>query len=155
MQCFLAGVLILSQIISFFQCNRGTAYQDLLSVLDNKQMSVLEKVSNERLRLYLSGQGIGLVLGLLLLYFFRCSKQQTGKLCMTGCAVVIIIYLTTYLYYQLSPKSDYLIKYLDKPVQRQAWMNMCVHMRTCHIIGLVFGFIGYYLLATNVNLFRI
>jgi len=155
MQCFLAGVLILSQIISIFYCNRGNAYKNLLAVLDNNQIEVLEKVSKERLNIYLHGQGIGVFLGLILLYILRCKKEDKNKLCLTGCGVVMVIYLVTYFYYQLSPKSDYLIKYLNNPEQRMAWMNMSIHMRKCHIISILLGFVGYYILTININPIKI
>ena len=142
MICLLSGGLVLGQLISFFRCNKGEEYNKLIDVLDEKQRQILAKVSKERLELYVRGQLFGVLLGLLFVYMIKNPKIPY---IMYGCLFVLTVYTTTYLYYRLTPKSDFLVKYLDKKEQREAWLNMYNHMSRCHLMGTIMGVVGYFL----------
>jgi len=142
MLCLLSGGLVLGQLISFFICNKGEEYSKLIKVLDEKQRKILEKVSKERMELYIRGQIFGVLLGIVLVYLLKNPKIP---LAMYGCLFVLTIYTTTYLYYRLSPKSDFLVRHLDKEEQRVAWLGMYNHMSRCHLIGSVMGIAGYFM----------
>ena len=142
MICLLAGGLVLGQLISFFICNKGEQYNKLISVLDEKQRDILEKVSRERMELYVRGQILGVLLGIILVSVIKNPKIP---LPMYGCLFVLTIYTTTYLYYRLTPKSDFLVRHLDKEEQRVAWLGMYTHMSRCHLVGSVMGIAGYFM----------
>ena len=142
MLCLIAGALTLGQIYSFFLCNKGKAYGDLIKTLDDKQISILKNVSNERLRLYIEGQILGLLLAIVSIFTLKNPKIP---FVFYSCLFIVIIYTTTYLYYTYSKKSDYLLKHLDNKEQREAWLSMYLHMKKCHLSGLVMGVISYIL----------
>ena len=140
MLCLIAGGLSIGQLFSFFLCNKGEAYRKLTNTLDNKQKEILENVSAERMRLYIEGQILGLIIAIFAVYNMKHPKIP---FLFYGCLFIVIIYATAYLYYTLSKKSDYLLKHLYSKKQRDAWLDMYLHMKRCHLIGLVMGIISY------------
>jgi hypothetical protein len=67
-----------------------------------------------------------------------------GIVCMVGG----ITLLTNYLYYMLSPKSDYMVLHLDDQRQRVAWLDIYRGMQVKYHVGLALG-IGAAMLAAG------
>ena len=49
-----------------------------------------------------------------------------------------------YMYYTLSPKSDYMLNHLTTSKQNKAWLEMYKHMKFKYHSGFLFGILTYF-----------
>ena len=148
-QCGLASILIFSKLFTLFTCNKSEAYLKLRSVLNTEQNRILDKVANERLNIYLRGQLLGILIGGVLLYHGYLHRNDATSVTrfFNLCGFILVINLVVYLNYHFTPKSDYLLLYLNGPTQNKAWIEMYEHMKQCHIRAFFYGFIAYAILG--------
>lgn len=107
------------------------------NVLDNKQKLIYEKIKKERLHHYLTGLGIGAILGFLVIL---TSASMTSKFCFAG---IVFLFSSSIIYYVL-PKSDYMIKHLDTEEQRLAWFNVSRNFMKKKIAGFALAVVLYF-----------
>ena len=140
--CMLAMVLLTGMISTMITSRTSPLFKEFMDTLDKKQKKIYKKVFLERLRLYLEGMILGLVCGLLVISELNCES------CWKICGFVVVALIVNTMYYQLSPKSTYMIKHLNTPEQKEAWLNIYKQMKYRKILGMVLGFLAYVLLGT-------
>ena len=93
-----------------------------------------EAIIQERKLIYMKGFGLGLVLSAVAI-----SVCGTRKPVQMSCLAGAITLATTYLFYIIHPKTDYMVLHLDKAEQRAAWLAIYRSMQLKYHIGLVLG----------------
>ena len=107
-----------------------------------RQRMRYKAIVEERRTLYLQGLLCGVILAAFAIAAYRSFRKDryppAAEVCMPGG----IALLTTYLYYLLSPKSDYMILHLDSRALREEWMKITQAMTRKYHLGLLLGVVG-------------
>ena len=145
--CALAITFLVTDIYMALTADKGDMKSNFMATLNKEQQSRYEAIIEERKGIYFKGYLVGLVCSVLFIILTRDIKRT--KLMSTGivCAVGGITLLVNYLYYILSPKSDFMIVHLDNKNQREAWLGIYRHMQKKYHIGLILGVIAAMLAA--------
>ena len=96
------------------------------------------------MKIYLISLTIGLVLGFLYLQFNK--NKSVSRVCVF---TVLVLFATNALYL-ISPKSKYMVSYLQTEEQRNAWLNVYKEMQYRQIIGTIIGMVAYIILSYNL-----
>ena len=145
MSCYITcmiGASLLGGSISSMLFKDDPRSKVLASKLNYKQMVIYNNIVSERNNHYLQGTILGFLLALV--YFFN-TGMFTKKT--NICAFVLIAMSTTYFYYSLKPKSDYLLRHLTNSDQVNAWLSHYIHMKKQYHTGFLLTGLGYLLLS--------
>ncbi len=112
-------------------------YNKLYNLLNDEQKRKYDKIIKERTTINLHGYLVGVIISYLL---FKNSKTIPHKNCVISATSVFIHYM----YYTLSPKSDYILNHLTTPKQNKAWLEMYKHMKFKYHSGFLFGIVTYF-----------
>ena len=144
--CAISAVFLIGMIYMMFAVDKQATMSPFMRTLSDKQRAKYWELINERRRLYFQGFGLGLFLSAITI----TSRAYSGiKLswfpmaCLTGS----ITFLTTYFYYILAPKTDYMVRYLETKEQREGWLSIYKTMQFNYHAGLVLGLISVSLLS--------
>ena len=142
-----AVALIVKKFYMIANYDKTELMQNLISKLNDKEKEIYKKIKLERFEIYSKGSMYGFIA---LVVFLFLNKNTTSII--TNVLIAIIIWsMTTYFYYTLSKKSDYMIKYLDTQEEREAWLEIYKTMKNnCHG-GFVIGIIIASLLAVLIK----
>lgn len=146
--CLIASIFIVSMIYKIF-FHDNTVLNSFNDVLDNKQREIYVKIINERRKIYLNGFGLGFILSLIFI-FLKANQNVNIQKIPFICITIIITYLTTYFYYTLTPKSKYMLEYLNNQNQVKAWLKVYKKMQFNFHFGLLLGLIGVGFLSLSV-----
>jgi hypothetical protein len=133
-------------IITAFACatlfialstQKGEKYRKLYSQLNDKQKKIYVKIIKERSVINVKGYVIGAIISYLL---FRNAKNINNRNCVIAATAAFIHYM----YYTLTPKSDYILNHLNTPEQNKAWVEMYKHMKFRYHFGFLFGIVSYF-----------
>jgi uncharacterized protein YacL len=141
--CLIAFVLLAVQVVTMLNTKLSNNFKVLDSVLDEKQREIYKKITMERLRIYLEGMVLGLICGIIAIYYLGKKMDFYSKICL----FVIVVIMINSMYYTLYPKSMHMVEYLETPEQKQAWLAVYNDMKQKHVIGMLSGFIGYAMLG--------
>lgn len=142
LSCGLAIALILGTLfVNIYSHYNNEVVKKYRSLLTPEQDNIYKEIVNERLRIYMTGQLLGLLLGLLYLF----TSKQNFSVCM----FLFIVMLTQYFYYTLTPKQKWMLDYLTTPEQVSAWLDVYKQMMKLYHLGVLFGIIGYFILAKS------
>tara|TARA_Y100000817_G_C16855844_1_gene543955 strand:+ start:583 stop:1071 length:489 start_codon:yes stop_codon:yes gene_type:complete len=122
--------------------SKHSVIKQLKDTLTLEQQNTYDRIKKERMQIYLSGYGLGLMLSaLVLLVKYRTkSKQLTPNVIM--CTTASISFVVNYFYYILSPKSEWMVTSLNTERQKQAWLKMYRYMQYNYHVGFAFGILG-------------
>lgn len=150
-QCALCAIavafLLTSIVIPFVSRAKSQQHTNLHDTLNDEQQKRYERIVGHRRNLYLQG----LVVGLLVACFVVGVIMQTHPLLTNtsyGCIAVIVLFVTEFLYYILSPKGEYMIDVLDSAEQRRAWMDVYRHMQVSMYGSFACALVASFLLFT-------
>jgi len=118
-------------------------FDKFYNTLDEKQKKIYKKVKVERLRIFLEGMILGLLLATVLVVSLNGVANENSRVCV----FVFVTLIVNAFYYHLAPKSTYMVKHLDKEEQRVAWLEIYKTMKYKKIAGMLMGILGYFLLA--------
>jgi hypothetical protein len=133
-------VFIISMVyMTFSTHNVAKEYE---AQLPKELIEVYGKIVAERTQIYYSGFILGVVLSMLAIYYnVKVKKTKMSTMGMV-CMVVAISFITSYLYYTVSPKSDYMLNHIKDEKQTKAWLEMYRQMKTNYHIGFVLGIVA-------------
>lgn len=142
MSCGISAIFLFSMLyFSLTSIESNKLMQDFMSKLPFPTNAKYTKIIRNRRRIYLEGFTIGLILSLIAIG----SKIYSGAkiswiimMCLTGA----ITFLTTYFYYILSPKGEYIISELKTREERDAWLEIYKMMQFNYHLSLVLGIIA-------------
>ena len=143
--CLLAVAMFAGQLYIMFNYNKKRLLDRFDSLLNEEQRATYKLIVNERLKLYVQGIILGLVLGFI--YLSIASNKTMGR----ACIFTVIVLSTNYFYYMLYPKSDYMVPYLNTQEQRVAWLDIYREMQYRCKMGFLLGLVAYLLLGYFVD----
>jgi hypothetical protein len=115
--------------------------------LEPYQKQIMEIVSKHRMKIWLQGMGLGLVLAIVLGRFV-ISPLGLGPNA-NACAFTAILMGVNYMYYMLAPKGTYMISHLRKD-QVPGWLAVSKMMQRRYTMGLLLGLVGSFLLSKDL-----
>lgn len=155
--CVLALAFLIASIVFPFTAygtgvtSASGAIQTFVSTLNSQQRTTYERVVKHRRNLYMQGLVVGLVLASIIVGYMRVVKNVATTLC--GCTAVVIVFVTTCVYYILSPKPVYMVEILTTAEQRKAWVDvyrgMQVNMYGSFIGALIASFVFFAFLPSG------
>jgi len=152
--CYNSLLVALSLIIAdiFFTLRIIRNKDDrMLNYLNREQEIIYEGIKQNRLNIYLRSLGAGILLSLL--YFFVLDKKIFGsssnKIVKLS-IVFIILYLTTYFVYIMSPKGIFMVEILDNMMARKEWVKTYKKMQFEFHLSLIIGMLGVLMLYKSI-----
>lgn len=143
--CAISTIFIIGMIYMTFSIDKSSVSKRFKDTLDNALREKYASLVQERLQLYYGGYILGFLLSIAVIIANVYSGKKMGPLVMM-CLTGSITFVTTYFYYLLSPKSDYIVRYLYKKEQRDEWLRIYRTMQFHYHGGLALGLlavIGY------------
>ena len=135
--CAIAFVLLLSSILMHFFIDKK---DDFLLTLNESQKKKYKDIIQERLKIYIFGMILGLVLGFLYVYIYNEDRFRVCKFV----AIVLVTKLTFYYFY---PKSDFMLYHLTETEQVSAWTDVYRNYKNAWRNSLIIATISYILLS--------
>lgn len=120
---------------------------ELKSKLSEQELWIYEQSRTERLRLYITGIGIGTLVGLAFLKYTQDSYNPLTN----GCLMSTIVMTTCFFYYMLMPKQYSVINKLDDGHKREVWKKIGRTMQTRYWGGFLLGIIGYMIFGYGLS----
>lgn len=111
--------------------------KNLLNTLTDEQKKIHDEIVSDRMKLYLHGLVLGLIIALFIIYKFKLS--MTSSICL----FIAIVGLTQVIYYELMPKKKWMLDYLDNSEQNKAWLAIYKEMKSRWHYGFIGGLIIY------------
>ena len=146
----LAVALIIKKFYMISNYDNTALMKNLLNKLSDTEKERYNKIKLERFEIYSRGSLYGTVLLFAYLFLTRFDENFVTNILIA----IIIASMTTYLYYSLSKKSDYMIKYLDTREEREAWLTIYQTMKNnCHggfLLGIIISGLIAFLIKSNI-----
>jgi uncharacterized protein YacL len=141
--CAIASAFLFSSLIMMINIKYCSLQKDFMKTLDDNQLKIYKEIIDERFRLYITGSIIGLILGLTFLYFSENIENKYQRVCI----FISLTMITQFIFYELSPKTKYMVSYLNTKEQNKKWVEMYKYMKSKYKIGFLLGIIGYIIFA--------
>ena len=141
--CFVGIMFLVANLYVAFNTDKNVEKSVFYNTLDKVQIQKYEEIIKERRDIYMKGYGLGLLVSFLILglhYYMKSPfvKLRKSLICFIGGITLTV----NYLYYMLTPKSDYMIRYLDKENQREEWLRVNKSMQFKYHVGLGLGIVA-------------
>lgn len=145
--CLVAFMFMGASIYTMMKCDDCPPFASYKASMDETQKVLYQAIVDERKKLYLQGLGLGFGLSFLYLFMFKKTLNPFAH----ACIFATIILLTQYLYYMLMPKSAYMLPMLKGKDQVNEWLKVYREMQLRYHLGMLFGAIGYFILAVGLS----
>jgi len=139
--CAIAFILLISSVVMHFFIDKK---DDFMLTLSEDQKIKYKDIIQERLKIYIFGMILGLILGFLYIYIYNEDKFKVCKFV----AIIMVSKLTFYYFY---PKSDSMLYHLDKIEQFKAWLNIYRNYKNAWRNSLIIALISYILLSFSLS----
>jgi uncharacterized membrane protein YkgB len=143
----IAVALIIAMIYFQNATSKSKIVQEYKKQLPSNLQNLYEKITAERLRLNYYGYSLGLILSIIIILYNYALKRNKLTTTSLVCLVIVVSFFTNYFYYILSPKSTYMLDYINSPEQTKAWLTMYREMQYNYHFGMVIGIIAVGVLA--------
>ena len=132
--------------LSLMMTNPSTdTYRKFVDVLDEKQKTTLDKITEERQQIFYISLGIGVVLSLLFsVNLYHLKYSQSSQICIFFIALISIITLV----YMVYPKSDGFLRHLKTDKQKTAWITLRKDIKLKKMFGVLIGLFIYSIMNT-------
>lgn len=139
--CMGAAALFVSMLYVSFNPYKHDVLSQFINTLDSQQQQIFLQIHEERMKIFVLGIIIGLICGTIILLFM--SEHGIVR----SCSFAIVTLAVTYLVYILYPKSKYMLTYLVRPNQKEAWLRVYKTMQYRSYMGMLLG-AGAYILVS-------
>jgi hypothetical protein len=121
--------------------------------LPSNLKKIYDQIADERLKIYFYGYSLGFILSLIIIIYNYQIKNPREKYSIVTitCTVITVSFITNYFYYMLSPKTKWMLDYVNSPEQTKAWLNMYKDMQKYYHTGIVLGLIAVGLLSVALR----
>lgn len=135
--CFLFAVFGVGLLFATkaTMCVSHSEHEKIKAVLSPEIDKVYDDIVRERSDIYFSGILIGLVLSFLTVNYLL-KPINTFHTVMIFFTITISVSIV---YYFFMPKSNYMLKYLNTPSEKEAWLDTYKTMKYRFIIGFILG----------------
>lgn len=146
MVCYLSlmvSIVFVVGMIYFY----GMTYNDK-NLQNNKEIfsqdlqKLYARIANERMHISINGYLLGVIFSLLIIFYNIHIKKSSMSALSLVCTVMATCFLTNYFYYTLSPKSDWMLNYVNTREEVDAWLQIYKQMSFNYHMGLVFGIVA-------------
>lgn len=148
--CWLALIMLIAMLQRTanitFNMKTKTQLKNFMDSLSVKQKTIYENIIQERKSIYYKGFLLGFSITLLYLLFYS-SYNKNNIIWKNACISVVITGIVTYLYYILSPKSNYIILSLTNEKQRELWLDIYKTMQYNYHVSFIYGLAGVMFLS--------
>lgn len=141
--CLIAVVLLSGTIATMITSKTSPNFRKFNDTLTKEQQKLYHNITVERLRIYIEGMILGLITGLFGLSLLPKKVDNSSKVCL----FVIVCLLINMVYYRMYPKSNYMVKHLNTPEQKEAWLAIYKEMKYRHLFGMILGLGAYIVLG--------
>lgn len=138
--CAVAIVFLMGTLYTSY-CKGDGLIKPYLDTLNENQKEKYEKIAEERKRISMKGYLLGFAISLFLIVYNYVSRKKISGSAMI-CLAVSTTLVVNYLYYILSPKSDWMVNHLETPEQKAAWLKVYRTMQFKWHAGLALGLIA-------------
>ena len=138
LSCAIITAFACASLFITLSTQKNKKYKNLYNLLNQKQRKIYKKIISERSKLNIQGYVIGVVIS----YFMFKNSNIPNKNCIIAATAAFIHYM----YYTLSPKTDYILNHLTNKEQNKAWLAMYKHIKFKYHSGFLFGIITYFLI---------
>ena len=139
----IAVVLLSGTISTMITSKTSPNFRKFNDTLTKEQKKLYHNITVERLRIYIEGMILGLITGLFGLSLLPKKVDNSSKVCL----FVIVCLLINMVYYRMYPKSNYMVKHLNTPEQKEAWLAIYKEMKYRHLFGMILGLGAYIVLG--------
>ncbi len=139
--CMLATALFVSMLYVTFNPYKLDVLTQFIHTLDSQQQQIFLQIHEERLKIFVLALIVGLICGTVFLLFM--SEHGLVR----SCSFALITLSVTYLVYMLYPKSKYMLSYLVRPNQKEAWLRVYKTMQYRSYMGMLLGASAYILVS--------
>jgi len=145
--CMISLIFIIGMIYFYNMTDKSVIVKHYKSSLSEELQQRYEKISKERMNISYQGYALGVIISIGIIFYnlkIKSVKMNTSSLV---CTVVATSFVSNYFYYMLSPKSDWMLNYLNDPNEVKLWLSMYREMQFNYHMGLVLGIIAVGILA--------
>lgn len=146
-------IFLISEILILLFLRFNNKTKNFVDVLDIEKRNIYNKITNERMMIYIKSIFLGLIISLIYMFLIPKDifiKPKNYSKSFIIAISLIIFYLTTYFSYILHPKTDYMVLHLDSEVQKLEWVKVYKYMQFYYHLSFVIGFIGVSILYTGI-----
>lgn len=144
---FISFMFIIAMVYSNIAAYENKTIQTYKNQLPDNLKDIYDRISKERLKIYLQGYALGFMLSLFVIIYNYKVKQDKLSLFSIISIVLATTFITNYFYYTLHPKTEWMLDNINDPVQIKIWLDMYKHMKGYYHFGLLLGLISIVLLA--------
>lgn len=145
--CMISVVFLVASLYLMYAVDKEALQAPFLSTLTAQQLAKYKKIVEERKNIYFQGYGIGFILSALVLVLYMLNGVKINRW-MVACLTASTTFLTTYLYYTVTPKTDHIILHLDSKIQREEWLRIYRGFQVNYHMGFVFGILAVFFMTT-------
>ena len=144
LSCGLSFAFIVAYLYLFLSTKKKLVEHSFVETLNKEQKEVYNQIVNERFKYAIQGKILGVLLACIYLYMaYKIDTPRGTMVCMS----VVIIILTQTLFYKIMPKSKWMLNYLDRKEQVDAWLEIYKFMANRAHVGFIIGIIAFMLLS--------
>ena len=114
----------------------------LRDIVSGEAADAYDKISKERVTLYIVGLLIGFLLAYSAVFYSRLSNRFHR-----GTTFIAIMLFTGVSFYTVYPKSDYMLNHIKSEKEAKAWMEVYKTMKMRYISGFIIGAFAAFPLA--------
>ena len=134
-------------MMTSMSCKTCKPFKEYKEILDEEQKEKYEKIINERLKIYIYGVLIGVMIGLIYIYKVKGIASMQEYVKSNSCVFTAIVLFTQYIVYSLWKKSDWMITTLKTKEQREKWLEVYRVMKQRYHVGMLLGVVSYVILS--------
>ena len=132
--CLISVVFFVSALFKLMTMDKEMYDKGFSKTLSSEQLSKYKNIVEERKNISLRGYGLGFALAIGIIVFnMSMKKEKLTKMSMI-CTTASTVFIVQYLYYILSPKSDWILLHLNTQEQKERWLDIYRTMQyNCHL----------------------
>jgi hypothetical protein len=148
--CSIAIVFLIAMFYVMFSVDKTDICREFEDTLSDEQLRHYKNIVKERRTIYFTGFLFGIVLSILYIFYKTFDGDETSfKRVNVLCIVGSITFVTSYLYYILTPKSQLTVVSLNEQKQREMWVKVYRTMQFHYHFGFFLGIISVLALSNS------
>jgi hypothetical protein len=140
---FMVSIVFIVGMVYFYSMtynNKNLQYNK--EIFSQDLQKLYARIANERMHISINGYLLGVIFSLLIIFYNIHIKKSSMDAISLVCTVMATCFFTNYFYYTLSPKSDWMLNYVNTREEVDAWLQIYKQMSFNYHMGLVFGIIA-------------
>lgn len=147
LSCMISTIFIIGMIYFYSMSDKNVIVQQYKSSLSQELQQRYEKISRERMNISYQGYILGVIISLGIIFYNVKIKSVKMNNVSLICTVTATSFIVNYFYYMLSPKTDWMLSYMNNEKEIKSWLSMYREMQFNYHMGLVLGIIAVGILA--------